>query len=248
MNYQQRDLICILFFIGVVFLIDVRIGIFLSFLVLLFGIVNKMKKEKFTQTPFQQIQRNPFCSQPEPIESMNAKYITSANPKTNLPIQITEPMYSLAPPIHLNSSSNVQFDDEEQIDDGVYNWENFKHQDESEEPNQISVYDPRFTGYGDSSRWYIEPITGQPRFLYDDINAVKMPNYITRNKLDIFNFADTYGPMQDLGKSLNDVKVIAENKFAYDTEQFRTNLTESMMRKNNEIASQRKLAPKRTLW
>lgn len=254
MNYNQRDLICILFFLGIVFLIDVRIGLIFSFIALLFEIVNKMKeKEKFTYLPQQQFAQTYYpdssCSDSYSVESINAKFITPANPKTLIPVQITDPMYSLVPPIQLNSSSvsNEQFDDDEQIT-GVYNWDNFKYQIEPDEPNQLNVYDPRFTGYGDASRAYIEPITGQPRFLYDDINAVKMPNYITKNKLDSFNFADTYGPMQDLGKSLDEVRIIAENKFAYDTEQFRTGLTETMMRKNNEIALQRKLAPKRTLW
>ncbi len=46
------------------------------------------------------------------------------------------------------------------------------------------LYDPRFTGYGTSSRSYLEPVTGQVRFYYDDIDSYKRPNYISRSKVD----------------------------------------------------------------
>ena len=36
-----------------------------------------------------------------------------------------------------------------------------------------NVYDPRFTGYGTSYRAYNEPVTGQTRFYYDDVNAME---------------------------------------------------------------------------
>ena len=46
------------------------------------------------------------------------------------------------------------------------------------------IYDPRFTGYGTSYRSYLEPVTGQTRFYYDDIDAYKRPNYLCRSKVD----------------------------------------------------------------
>ena len=111
------------------------------------------------------------------------------------------------------------------------------------EPTPYNVYDPRFSGYGSSTRDYIDNVTGQPRFIYDDVNAVRMPNYISRNKLDTHNFADMYGPMQDVGKSLNEVRVLAEAAFQQDTEHHRNDITVSAMRKNNAIAWQRRMAP-----
>jgi hypothetical protein len=63
-------------------------------------------------------------------------------------------------------------------------------------PNNVDpadVYDPRHTGYGTSYRSYVDKKLGQPKFYYDDINAVRMPNYITRSNIDIINNMNTYG-------------------------------------------------------
>jgi hypothetical protein len=65
-----------------------------------------------------------------------------------------------------------------------------------DEVNEANVYDPRFYGYGTSYRSYSDPLLGQTRFAYDDINAIRMPNYITRSKIDFLPYADQYGPMK----------------------------------------------------
>jgi len=113
-----------------------------------------------------------------------------------------------------------------------------------EEPNISNVYDPRFYGYGTSYRNYVDSVTGQPRFPYDDINATKMPNYIVRSKLDTHNFSDTYGPMQNSGLSLNDVRKKAQDAFLEDSLHFRNDLTTRLMRKRNSEMWQEKMYPK----
>jgi hypothetical protein len=113
-----------------------------------------------------------------------------------------------------------------------------------EEPNISNVYDPRFYGYGTSYRNYVDSVTGQPRFPYDDINATKMPNYVVRSKLDTHNFSDTYGPMQNSGLSLNEVRKKAQDAFLEDSLHFRNDLTTRLMRKRNSEMWQEKMYPK----
>ena len=114
------------------------------------------------------------------------------------------------------------------------------------EPSIDNIYDPRFNGYGDQTRNYVDAVTGQPRFVYDDINNVKMPNYITRNKLDTFNFGSRYGVAEPQGKSLNDIRGKAESAFLEDSIAHRDDLTVKLMRKSNSAEWQRRQAPIRT--
>jgi hypothetical protein len=110
-----------------------------------------------------------------------------------------------------------------------------------------NVYDPRFTGYGTSYRTYNEPVTGQTRFYYDDVNAIRMPNYIVRSEIDHQPYADQYGPIQagnEFGNRFNqDIRTLANNSFLEGTLQQRTELQERLMRKNNAIAWQQRQAP-----
>jgi len=113
-----------------------------------------------------------------------------------------------------------------------------------EEPNESNVYDPRFTGYGTGYRTYIEPMTGQPRFYYDDVDAIRKYNYITRNKIDFTDYGTTSGPMRK--KEFTDIKDIrkkAQLTFTNQTINQRTELQERLMRKMNANAWQRKVAP-----
>lgn len=113
-----------------------------------------------------------------------------------------------------------------------------------DEPQIDNVYDPRFYGYGTSYRNYVDKVTGQPRFPYDDINATKMPNYIVRSKIDTHVFSDTYGPMQNGGLSLNEVRQKAQDVFYEDTTNFRNDITSKLMRKRNAELWQEKMFPK----
>ena len=116
--------------------------------------------------------------------------------------------------------------------------------------NVSNVYDPRHTGYGTSYRAYTDDNIGQTRFFYDDVNAIKMPNYITRSKIDFASFADTYGPKKEgeqFGNLNNStIRALANDQFLRSTIEQRTDLQESLMRKFNTRYSQQRSAPIRT--
>jgi len=120
---------------------------------------------------------------------------------------------------------------------------------------ESDVYDPRFTGYGPPDRGYIDPVTGQPRFFYDDINAVTMPNFISRNNVDIYPWAAQYGSgyngnLSD-GNSPGECPVgfgdgykrLAANAFSAATIKFINEMQERLMRKRNAEMWQLRSAP-----
>ena len=109
-----------------------------------------------------------------------------------------------------------------------------------------NVYDPRLTGYGTSYRGYTDALTGQPKFFYKDIDAVTKPNYITRHKLDVFNWAPTYGPDKDI-PDLDEHRQLANNTFAESAISFRTEMMERLMRKKNAEQWQRRVMPISTM-
>ena len=113
-----------------------------------------------------------------------------------------------------------------------------------------NIYDPRFSGYGTSYRSYTDDLTGQTRFFYDDINSIRMPNYLVRSNIDHQPFADQYGPIQvgneDGNKFNGDIRTLANNAFLQGSLQFRTELQERLMRKSNARAWQQKRFPIRT--
>ena len=111
------------------------------------------------------------------------------------------------------------------------------------EPIESNVYDPRFTGYGTSYRGYNDDLTGQIRFAYDDVNAVRMPNYITRSKIDIHDWADKYGPVHT-PQGLQEVRGKAQDAFLKDSLEHRNDLMTRLMRKRNAEMWQLRQAPK----
>lgn len=114
-------------------------------------------------------------------------------------------------------------------------------------PNYDNIYDPRANGEGTSYRSYYEPVTGQTRFYYDDIGAIKYPQYISRNKIDNQPFGETYGPIKqgsEFGLNYNaNIRALANDAFLTDSLQFRDELSLLRMRKMASIISQRRLAP-----
>ena len=119
-----------------------------------------------------------------------------------------------------------------------------------EEPEEIATYnvfDPRYSGYGTSSRSYVDPTTGQPRFYYDDVDAIRRPNYITRNAIDCENFGDKYGPIpagQEFGNpNTFDTRSRANKAFLDNSLSFRSELQESMMQKALDRQWQKRIAP-----
>lgn len=114
--------------------------------------------------------------------------------------------------------------------------------------DHANVYDPRFTGYGTSYRVYTDQLTGRPKFFYDDVDAITMPNYITRSKVDVFPWANTYGPDKILSGSEGDeYRQLANNAFTDSALTFRTELQERLMRKRNAELWQRRVAPISTM-
>ena len=114
--------------------------------------------------------------------------------------------------------------------------------------DHANVYDPRFTGYGTSYRSYTDQLTGRPRFFYDDVDAITMPNYVTRSKIDVFPWANTYGPDKMMSASEGDeYRQLANNAFTDSALTFRTELQERLMRKRNAELWQRRVAPISTM-
>jgi hypothetical protein len=114
------------------------------------------------------------------------------------------------------------------------------------EPKPEDVYDPRQTGYGPNYRSYIDPMTGQPRFYYDDVIAVRKSNFITRNKIDHIPNANQGGvmkPDQDIFKTMADIRKTANDNFADSMITQRVELQQRLIRKRNSDWAQRKLAP-----
>jgi hypothetical protein len=111
-----------------------------------------------------------------------------------------------------------------------------------------TVYDPRFVGYGADDRSYTDELLGSAKYYYDDINAVRMPSYITRNKIDscVTPCGDRYGDLKAGYLSLSEARKGAEHSWRKNSLDFRVNLSKSLMRKKNKDVVQRRLAPKYT--
>jgi hypothetical protein len=118
-------------------------------------------------------------------------------------------------------------------------------EDVEETVNESNVYDPRFSGYGTSYRSYTDDLVGQTRFYYDDINSIRMPNYVTRSKIDFLPYADTYGPMiNQTGNNHNStIRQLANDSWNKNSIDFRTDLQQSLMRKINANGWQQRQAP-----
>lgn len=112
--------------------------------------------------------------------------------------------------------------------------------------SESNVYDPRFTGYGTSYRAYNDDTVGQPRFYYKDIDAARMPNFITRNHVDHLDHAPKYGSIDPYVKEGMEMRESAHDAFLQGTLQHRTELQERYMRKADARAQQQREAPIRT--
>ena len=113
--------------------------------------------------------------------------------------------------------------------------------------NNANIYDPRHSGYGTSYRSYTDENLGQTKFYYDDIDSIRMPNYITRSNIDFERYADSYGPLPENGGEGNpyhsDIRALAQDSFTRSTIKQRTELQERMTRKIRANAWQQRVAP-----
>lgn len=108
-------------------------------------------------------------------------------------------------------------------------------------PLRSDIYDPRYTGYGTNYRNYIDPMTGQPRFFYDDIDSQVQPNYITRNNIDFTQYGPQIGPIAPL--QYTDIREMANNTYVDSVIQQRTELQQRLMHKNSNREWQLRKAP-----
>lgn len=117
-------------------------------------------------------------------------------------------------------------------------------------PNEYNIYDPRFTGAGTSYRSYVDKLLGQPKYYYGDIDAVKMPNYISRSNIDTQPYADSYGPIKPGDEFGNhntaEIRKLANQSFVDNSIKFRTEMMQRLMRKNNAVSWQRRKFPMHT--
>lgn len=113
--------------------------------------------------------------------------------------------------------------------------------------SNYDVTDPRTNGYGTSYRSYIDKLTGQPRFYYDDVESVRRPNYIIRSDVDFLKTADSYGPIKDDNDEIDVAENMRKNaEYAYldNTIDFRNDMMVRLMRKRNAELWQVRMAPK----
>lgn len=120
----------------------------------------------------------------------------------------------------------------------------------SEQPKPETVYDPRLTGYGTAYRSYIDKMTGQARFYYDDVNAARRGNYYVRSKVDFLPEAEQSGIMKSNENILElnkNIRSVANQAFTDNTLKFREELQYSYMRKRNSDMWQKRVAPINTM-
>lgn len=115
-------------------------------------------------------------------------------------------------------------------------------------PQRVNVVDPRYQGYGDASRRYIDSMTQRPRFAYDDVDAVRQNNFISKNKIDHLKWAPHPGIVSDhAGYTPRQAREPADRDYISGTQQMRNSLQESYMRRfNTSVAWQKRNAPVRT--
>jgi hypothetical protein len=160
---------------------------------------------------------------------------------SNIGISFTQQFPQISQKIN-QISGDINYTEHESIIEPLISKENF-----SKRVTETDIYDPRFTGYGTSYRAYTDDLTGQTRFYYDDVNAIRMPNYISRSHIDNQPFADQYGPIPKDFENGNpytkNMHEMAESAFLEGALQHRTDLSERLMRKVNSEHWQRRAAP-----
>ena len=105
-----------------------------------------------------------------------------------------------------------------------------------------NIYDPRYTGYASNDRYYIDTMTGQPRFFYDDIDAVKRPSYIVRSNVDHLSAFEQTGAMRP-DEIHGDYRHIANREFTESTLDQRTDVQTKLAQMNYARTEQRRSMP-----
>lgn len=111
--------------------------------------------------------------------------------------------------------------------------------------SESDMYDPRLTGHGSSNRYYLDPLTGRGKYMYDDVDLIRQNQFITRNALDFTDFGLQTGPQpnpHDM-KTNMEIRQLAQNAFLDNALTFRTELQERLMKKNSNREWQQKQSP-----
>jgi hypothetical protein len=112
--------------------------------------------------------------------------------------------------------------------------------------NETTVYDPRHTGYGDSARAYYDSELGNVRYYYTDVDSYRSPNFVIRNKVDHVDFIDPMGKISSMyprTEALDDVTDQVNTDWMSKSTEFREDMMERLMRKNNAMNWQMRHAP-----
>ena len=115
---------------------------------------------------------------------------------------------------------------------------------EPKDPFRRNIFDPRLNNYGTQYRSYVEPMTGQPRYYYRDIDQQNQNGYLTRNDIDFAQFGTTTG-VYPFDKPLegNALHHYADNTYTNSQIGYRTELQERLMHKNSNREWQQRIAP-----
>jgi hypothetical protein len=144
-------------------------------------------------------------------------------------------------PLHMERNENGLFYNRKNVNMIETNNSTYNSTYDINEPTYDNVYDPRFYGYGTTYRSYLEPITGQVRFTYDDVNSVKMPNYISRSKIDHLSYSNNDSENGNIHNP--HIRSLVQDSWLRNSIDFRDDITEKLMRKKNNEAWQRRHAP-----
>lgn len=115
-------------------------------------------------------------------------------------------------------------------------------------PDFNRVFDPRFTGYGDPFRSYLDADKGNIAYFYGDVDAYRHPVFLTRSKVDFIEQRQPMGKIwplynRDKNMCLDEAIEQAQNRWFADTTQFREGLMASQMNKRNAEMWQLRYAP-----
>lgn len=111
------------------------------------------------------------------------------------------------------------------------------------------IYNPTFSGYGDSTRYYEDLTAGQIRYYYRNVDAYRNPNFVTRNKVDHLDYFNPTGEVwpiyeRDPGQ-VEDYRKIAEDDFLANSLYHREDLMSRLKNKMDRRDYQLRLAPLR---
>jgi hypothetical protein len=112
--------------------------------------------------------------------------------------------------------------------------------------NFEDIYDPRFSSYGDPYRSYSDVNLGLVQYYYSDIDAYRMPNFISRSNVDQVDFRNPQGqiwPYYNRDTSVDEVRAHVENQTTADELFHREDMMSLQMDKINRERWQTRFAP-----